>query len=252
MLDLLERQVTEEGIRNELESLPETLVGLYQNTLQTMEKNASKDLREMAQRVLRWVLAAQRPLTIDGLMMALRAENLKTKENPTISDLGPFIPNYRERLWQICFPLLEVLEDNTVQVIHVSLRQYLLGQNISGHEPVTAAGGDHSYFRYNPPKEHLELALTCVAYLSVQTMKSVGLSEIESDGNVKKPEVGLIDLLRRIQLHELTNEEVGVFCIRNSRMDQALPAIVRGLFLPGAECETLEVFSGAGSTQKLD
>lgn len=251
MLDLLEQQATEEGIRNGLESLPETLVGIYQNIIQKIEKNASKDLGEMARRVLRWVAAAQRPLTIDGLMMALRAEKLKAKENPTISDLGPFIPNYRERLWQICFPLLEVLEDDTVQVIHVSLKQYLLGQNISGQEPVTTTGGDRGYFRYNPPEEHLELALTCVAYLSVQKLKPIGLSEIESDGNVNKPEVGLIDLLRRIPSHELTNEEVGVLCVRNSRMDRSLPS-VRGWFLPGAECETLEVLSGTGSTEKLD
>lgn len=192
MLDLLEKQVTEESIRKKLNCLPDTLIGIYQATLQDIERS-SEDRYLMAKRILRWVITAHRPLTVEGLMMALRAEKLKEKENPTSSDLGPKFPDYRGQIQSICFPLIEVLEDSTVQVVHVSVAQYLLGQNIASHISGTAKGPT---FAYEISEAHSELALTCLAYLSIQST-NIGDPKGNENGiknyhQKPKVEVGLI------------------------------------------------------------
>ncbi|CCT61712.1 uncharacterized protein FFUJ_01804 [Fusarium fujikuroi IMI 58289] len=116
-------------------------------------------LREHAQRsgisentqvlILQWVTHATRPLRLLEL-----ADMLKTVGGSRFSD---GLKENKDLVRVVCGPLIEILPDETVSVVHHSLTEFLVGTSRTVHTPV--------YPILDSSPTHYDLALACLRYL---------------------------------------------------------------------------------------
>ncbi|KAH7133162.1 ankyrin repeat-containing domain protein [Dactylonectria estremocensis] len=99
-------------IPNILQNTPSNLDQMYRGILK--EHGRSGILESTQLQILQWVIHATRPLRLLEL-----ADMLKT-DNGTLS-----LKEYKALIRSACRPLLEILPDETVQVIHYSLTEFL-------------------------------------------------------------------------------------------------------------------------------
>ena len=121
--------------------------------------------QELQLTILRWVTHSSRPLQLlelAGMLDSLCESEQKAKGT-------------KDLVRRACGPLLEILEDETVSVIHHSFTEFLVDVSRDGRP---APGSIHSQFPViSTPSTHLHLALTSLKYLS-----SGCLSEWEMEG----------------------------------------------------------------------
>lgn len=147
-------------VQEALRRLPRGLEELYQNALEKLQNNGSERLDvKMCLSIFEWLLTAERPLTVAGLHMALRAGPLKGQRYPGVDhQLGAELLEPAARIASCCFPLIEVLPDDTARLVHFSAAEFFKTQvhRIASLEA----------FHFDPAAANGNIALTCIEYLS--------------------------------------------------------------------------------------
>ena len=140
-----------------LKRLPLDLNALYTNLL--TEHATRSGVEPAIQRlILHSVTHATRPLRLLELAGMIRAHS---PEDPS-RDLGAM----KSIIRVACGPLLEILPDETVSVVHHSFTEYLKGS--------TRAGDPSGYPVLERGPAHADIALACVRYLQSGCLEQVG------------------------------------------------------------------------------
>ncbi|KAI0471723.1 hypothetical protein GGR56DRAFT_87384 [Xylariaceae sp. FL0804] len=146
VLKELEITVSEQQIHDVLNEVPSEMDDLYGRILHGI--SAIPRNYELAKAILRWTICAARPLTVEELKEALRLDN------------GHVIPKLESVVGQICGYLVHVARNNTVQVVHATVRSYLT-------QP-----GLNSDLMIDSQKEHSHIARVCLSLLCGKDLSS--------------------------------------------------------------------------------
>ncbi|KAM3473668.1 hypothetical protein MY5147_004672 [Beauveria neobassiana] len=137
-------------VETALAHLPTDLNVLYTNLLR--EHIARSGIDDEIQRlILQAVTHATRPLRL-----------LEIAEMIGVVNVDKDLKARKELVKAACGPLLEILADETIAVIHHSFTEYLKG--------ITRAKGDPGYPTLDSGAAHEQLALTCLRYLQSGTL----------------------------------------------------------------------------------
>jgi hypothetical protein len=117
-----------------------TLDNTYHRILKSIELDPHKKM--LAKSILTWVSLASRPLTVDELRFAIQLD-----VNQTIQNVAKSIPS-------LCGQLVHVDGENRVQMMHATMRQFLLSKDLDSDLAVQRAPAN------------TRLALLLVRYLS--------------------------------------------------------------------------------------
>jgi hypothetical protein len=153
VLDDLKRTKISSQVKRKLQILPPDLNKVYDRILDQIDA----DCVEIAGFILRWVVVARRPLTVEELAMA-RALGTEEWEGNTIPP-----EDHLDELkdgFKCCGPLVYVDTDNeTINLVHQSVKEYLLGGYLQTRV-------DLSQYHVVPDTTNLLIFQTCWRYLS--------------------------------------------------------------------------------------
>lgn len=158
MLDILQDSSPRQ-IQQVLADVPRGLSNTYRLML---ERVCDRDPRSVdrCRKVLHWCVAARRLLTVDELLLALAvSEGVSSHEE---YDAETDQSDSQRVLRLECGSLIHVLKDNTVQLLHTSLREYLLLQDTSpaGERLMSTSSMQIADLHLI----HRDLAITCLLY----------------------------------------------------------------------------------------
>ncbi|GAW25509.1 hypothetical protein SAMD00023353_0800260 [Rosellinia necatrix] len=165
MLDILENKAgNEEDLLAEMEKLPETLTALYADRLKNVKDS------QFASRMLQWLVTCRRPLTVDALrevdtisrdVLSKKSFDLDVKNPPRGLGKDRFgNDRFQSFLFRDLLPLVEILDDSTVRLVHMTVSQFLLGEEVEedGEQCPDA-------FKVQLDVSNEQIAITCVTYL---------------------------------------------------------------------------------------
>jgi hypothetical protein len=145
----LEQAVTQERVNQILHSVPKGIDDLYLRILGTItSKKHSANV--VARAILRWVVCAARPLSVDELREAL------------ILNIHETIPQLDKHAGAICGYLVYVDKAGLVHITHQTVKDYLFRKKTS----------DDSGFALDRPEEHAKIAEICLSYLCSDALKT--------------------------------------------------------------------------------
>ncbi|KAF4633554.1 hypothetical protein G7Y89_g4566 [Cudoniella acicularis] len=119
--EICDASQSDEGIRETLRNLPDGLTKTYGRILMKIEKKPPRSIR-MAEKILKWVVSAKRPLLLAELKEAIAFE---PKDKFWNSEKIPEDPDGKGLL-QTCANLVLCNEDGTVQLAHHTVQQFLV------------------------------------------------------------------------------------------------------------------------------
>jgi WD40 repeat protein len=135
---------TDQSMRTVLDEIPEGMVPLYQRTIDIMSRNSRE--KDVAKAILLWTIYSVRPLRTSELQQALKL------------DIGAIVLSIKKTIEGLCGQLVYVDKNDTVQIVHATAREFLIGDTTS---------------EFAIPKQegHERIALSCLRYLSGDEMK---------------------------------------------------------------------------------
>lgn len=140
-------------IQRSLGWLPLTLEDMY-NGMLLDHSLRSRVPQELQLTILQWVTHSSRPLRLLELAAMLDSQNSSRKSTKDTKAV----------VRAACGPLLEILEDETVSVIHHSFTEFLID---SGRSTRPSSDDQHPQFPViDPQKAHRAMGLTCLRYLT--------------------------------------------------------------------------------------
>jgi ankyrin repeat protein len=162
---------SEHAIRTKLKPLPKTLPDLYKKILCAIEP----DDVEFANDILRWVVWAERPLTLRELTTAIAIQ----PEHRSMSALTELVePNLESELRSILGALIAVQND-IVYLVHQSAKEFLKAINSTKIEWLSLQSNE----------SNLHIIVSCMTYLSFDGFENPLIaSEVRT-----KSEKGLVD-----------------------------------------------------------
>lgn len=162
-----------EFLQRSLDWLPVTLEDMY-NGMLIDHSLRSRVPQELQLTILQWVTNSTRPLRLLELAAMFDCQ----------SGTGRAAKDTKAVVRAACGPLLEILEDETISVIHHSFTEFL----IDGERKTRpATGASHPQFPViNPVTTHNTMALACVKYLTSGCMDDWKLAP-ESDDEEYDP-----------------------------------------------------------------
>ncbi len=176
------------GAQKALDRMPNCLAEMYTKMLNdhSVRSGVSQPLQL---ELLRWVTHSCRPLRL--LEIAAMVDSLPNKFSVDLDATSLRSSASTKSVIRIaCGPLLEILDDETVSIIHHSFTEYLT--ELDRVKPETK--GD-SFPSIDPATSHVEMAITCIQYLNTDwddgfefDSKSLGRYGI---GNLPPPIVAL-------------------------------------------------------------
>ncbi|KAH6664858.1 ankyrin repeat-containing domain protein [Halenospora varia] len=153
ILDHLKQMVPDvKYLQRSLDWLPVTLEDMYNGMLldHSLRSRVSQDLQLT---ILRWVTHSSRPLRLLEIAAML----------DFLNDSSANVKDTKAIVRAACGPLLEILEDETVSVIHHSFTEFLTDESRIRRE---STSGTHQQFPVVSGEEtHSSIAVTCLAYL---------------------------------------------------------------------------------------
>ena len=174
--DMLKDQMSKFGFEDAINQLPEGLDEVFFFRLLVIVDLLYTLLRQRAFSILYWVCAARRPILLhevaDGIVLhpSQKALNRRTRSN-----------NPKRDIIEFCAPLLEMLKDGVLDLVHFSAKEYLI------HE--------HSGPFVDLAKAHLSIALSCAinlkSCLDLVPCHGNGISEEELESRVVQGYYGL-------------------------------------------------------------
>lgn len=121
VIDELESEVTVSAVRKRMSNLPRSLIDYYHVVIQAISES-SDSRRQLARDVFLWAITAYRPLKVQELLSALGFQRQGFARGDGNQDANwPLLGDLRKAIRDACFPLIEILEDGTVQVVHTSV-----------------------------------------------------------------------------------------------------------------------------------
>ncbi|KAL8669376.1 MAG: hypothetical protein Q9168_006037 [Polycauliona sp. 1 TL-2023] len=161
LVDILSTKTSVQKLKKALKDLPSTLDGLYDDALHRIDSQ-SQDDRELAEKALRWVAYAFRPLSIPMVRQAVAIDSEETDYDP---EAMPAI----DLILDVCSGLLIVDEEaNVVRLVHYTAQDYF---NASADSRI--------------PGPHAAIAGECLTYLEYDTFqkRSDSASSAEEQGS---------------------------------------------------------------------
>ncbi|SCO92820.1 related to ankyrin [Fusarium oxysporum] len=150
-LDSLLGKTTIQAVHDALAKLPSGSNAYYRAYETAMEriKNQVSDHRELAERILPWIICAKRPLSVEELRHALAVEVGSTELN---KDALP----ETDIMVKVCVGLVTIdEEDGIIRLVHYTTQEYFEKTRVT-------------WF----PKAENNITTTCVTYLNFQIFKS--------------------------------------------------------------------------------
>ena len=111
---------TPRAIKETLKTMPRTIPEVYTKILSQISPGYD---RENARNILRWVVWAKRPLTIEELTISTAIRREATSENDILDDMETDMKSTISKLFG---PMLRTDDRNTVHLVHQSARDYFL------------------------------------------------------------------------------------------------------------------------------
>ncbi len=136
---------TDKSIWTVLDEIPEGMVPFYQRTIKNMLRN-TRDL-DIAKAILLWTVYSVRALRTSELQQALKL------------DIGANVLSIKKTIEGLCGQLVYVDKTDTVQIVHPTAREFLMGDT-------------SSEYANSKQKGHERLASSCLRYLCSDEMKS--------------------------------------------------------------------------------
>ncbi|KAL2071242.1 hypothetical protein VTL71DRAFT_12477 [Oculimacula yallundae] len=154
VLHLLEKSylALQKDFERIVDELPQNLTATYERLLQRIP---SKD-QEYASKLLHFIAGSSRPLTLEemGVLIAL---NDHTSLKAMVNDMQP---NIQETIEGALGPLIRIW-NSRIYLVHLSLKEFLLGLTEEPDHPLAAKFGIHS------AKANALIAEACICYLSL-------------------------------------------------------------------------------------
>ncbi len=142
----LEEAMSEQRVHEILQSVPKEMDELYTRILRNLISTPRNT--KLVTAILRWVICASRPLTVEELKEALKL------------DIGETLPQLEKTTSSICGNLVYVDSQLRVRPAHQTVREYLYRD-------------DHlSDFTIQRTQAHSRIANVCLAYLQSDEMKT--------------------------------------------------------------------------------
>jgi hypothetical protein len=166
-----------EFLQRSLDWLPVTLEDMY-NGMLLDHSLRSRVPQELQLTILQWVTHSSRPLRLLELASMLDCQN----------GTGRVAKDTKAVVRAACGPLLEIVEDETVSVIHHSFTEFLIDTE---RKKRPTSGTTHPQFLViDPVTTHTAMALACVKYLTSGCMddwKASPESDSEDDDAYYSP-----------------------------------------------------------------
>lgn len=164
VLDILRKKaMTDEEYLEAMEKLPGSLTKLYAQLFGAI------DDKIFARRILMCLVTCRRPLRVgelgafDSINRAVRLDGSFRLSRPPqgLGEASDGSDRFRHFLQQHLLPLVEVLPDDTVRIVHATVSQFVLGEDVD--EDAESCPAD---LQVRQLEGHECIALTCVAFLT--------------------------------------------------------------------------------------
>jgi Cdc6-like AAA superfamily ATPase len=130
VLDDIFKTTMPSKIRRKLQALPSSLAEVYSRILSNIDEDCTEDARF----ILQCVVVARRPLTVRELAMARALGSEEWNENTIPPD--DFLDELKDD-FKCCEPLLFLNDDETVNLVHQSAKDYLLSEYLQANEKLS-------------------------------------------------------------------------------------------------------------------
>ncbi|KIW77059.1 hypothetical protein Z517_09505 [Fonsecaea pedrosoi CBS 271.37] len=182
VFDYLEKskfQKTMRGISDRIDTVPAKVDGVYEQILLRVEE----ENRETVQKALSIILAADRPLTLQEMNVALNvASDMSGEDELDLEDDDDFKNTLRD--W--C-SLFVTVYNGRVTLIHQTAREFLLAKFDQGR-PTEALETSTKSWQHSIPlsRAHAILSISCVAYLNYMRLRGLQFDEPEIESIIKE------------------------------------------------------------------
>lgn len=157
LLDDLTTLPTIREIKKRLSALPTGLHAIYRQILSGLKASLKPHQLELSKKVLTWVTSTTRPLKLSEIDVALAVNPGDTVLDEECRMLMP-----EADILQTCGPLIEIIGSSTVQVVHLSVKEFLT-------RPQASWTRDDQLIKdllVDPQDANAAIAQTCIDYLS--------------------------------------------------------------------------------------
>ncbi|OCK76478.1 hypothetical protein K432DRAFT_360278 [Lepidopterella palustris CBS 459.81] len=173
MLETLKRARNRNAVEKMLTNLPVGLNGVYEHILISIGRKLTDDELELRTEILGWVTTAIRPMTLEELSIALAIE-----VGASALDEGEIILRLENDVRELCGPMLKIMDDRTVQIVHMSVKDMLhrrsLVTSVTSEIPLV----DRKYLlSISPESQHTRMAYSCVTYLAFEKFREVSFED---------------------------------------------------------------------------
>ncbi|RGP69897.1 ankyrin repeat-containing [Fusarium longipes] len=151
----------ETDLIEELDKIPQDLSKIYAETLKKISVDSSK---QFVRNIIRWLAVCKRPPSLSDLW-AIHTVQRTTEFTEEFKYNVRGVPKktlFRNNLMRHCVPLVEIVgEDETVSLIHTTVREFLEGKNIESEDDEKCP----DEFLINDVESHGFAFITCMNYL---------------------------------------------------------------------------------------
>lgn len=164
-LDYISTLGTDRAIKAALTNLPKGLDDTYERILQQIMTKTPEKVDEV-KAILQWVAESMAPMTLDELAEAISIQPDDTRLDRDGITTDP------EDLVAMCRSLVVLdrsMEPPVIRLAHFSVEEYLLSDHI--------VESSVSYFHIDESVVDLEIARTCIQYLSFQDFANAAITE---------------------------------------------------------------------------
>lgn len=143
--------------RRALNTLPPTLNATYERILQRINKS-NKEVQQLVQRSLRWLLCSKEPLSSSALCEAISIETGDTTLDRTA------VPDESEILRWCSSLVRRSASGKSLELGHFTVKEFLTSTDLLDSE--------YGVYHFSPEIDDAELAETCLTYLSFENFGS--------------------------------------------------------------------------------
>jgi hypothetical protein len=165
VLEELESRHTVEEMQEALKSLPSGLDGVYLKILENLNQKLKQSQKQFCHKVLVWLFCARRPLQMEELFEAMKAEYAN----------DGFLYNAQTMVIAIrkaCGPLITIRADS-IHLLHFSLREFLAKSQAGWSGPPQSL----EIFRMDTRGDNLQVLKRCLTYLTSSSLSEKFLSK---------------------------------------------------------------------------
>ncbi|KAI5836982.1 ankyrin repeat-containing domain protein [Morchella snyderi] len=142
----LKSQVDMEGLEYAADNLPTGLEEAYGRILNRINEKITERERDLAKRVLAWIMYSKRPLSLNELMQAMAISEGDRCMNER--------KRIRVRLDELCGPIVEFDARDKIRFVHFTVKEYLKSEYSASFKIIPQVDA------------HRDMAITCITYLS--------------------------------------------------------------------------------------